>query len=412
MVVTAATEPRRPHFAQDGMRLDPRDPAFFRDPWPAYAAMHERGASHIWLDYGFRYFCAHADVHALLRDPRFGRVEPMDPPPSRPGMEAFDAVERYSLLELEPPDHTRLRGRVNRAFVSRAIGRLAPAIDARANELIERFPEEPFDLIAAYAAPLAVETIALHLGVPRTDADRLLTWSHAMVAMYQFGIDDRVRCAANDAAADFSSYVRAAMGAKRSDPSDDLLSTLVRPDAARTLTDDEIVATVILLLNAGHEATVHQIGNAVAAILARPAPGAWCADEGATERMVEEAMRHDPPLHMFTRIARDACDWTDADGRRVPIGRGETVGLLLGAANRDPRRFTEPDAFDPAREPIDHVAFGGGIHFCVGAPLARLEMRIALRTLFARLTDLRLHEVPIVADTYHFHGLERLMVTR
>ena len=372
--------------------------------------MHARGASHVWSEYGHRCFNAHADVAALLRDARFGR--PADPGASRAprvGLERFDAVDALSLLELEPPHHARLRGRVNRSFVSRSIARLAPFIERRAHELIDGFGADGVDLLEAYAAPLPVETIALHLGVPREDAVALLRWSHAMVAMYQFDVGGAVRARAEAATREFEDYLRRHLEARRAAPADDLLSALA-VGGEDALSDDEIVATAILLLNAGHEATVHQIGNAVRALLLHPQPDGWWRDDDAVSRTVEEAMRFDAPLHLFTRHAYRDVEWTDADGRAVPIAAGETVGLLLGAANRDPRRYERPGAFDPARGRPDHVAFGGGIHFCVGAPLARVEMRIALRTLHERLPALRLAGAPRYADTFHFHGLEALPV--
>ena len=399
-----------PEFEGERMRLDPRDPAFFRDPWPAYAHMHARAASHVWSEYGQRCFHAHADVSALLRDRRFGR------PPDRSakrtpraGLARFDAVDALSLLELEPPEHTRLRRRVNRAFVSRSIDRLAPFIERRAHELIDGFDARGTDLLASYATPLPVDTIAVHLGVPTRDRGDLLRWSHAMVAMYQFGADDAAAVSAERSTREFETYLRQHIRAKRRTPTEDLLSALAN-GGGDEMTDDEIVATAILLLNAGHEATVHQIANTVRALLLHAQPEGWWTDPQAVERTVEEGMRFDAPLHLFTRTAYEDVEWRAADGRAVPIGAGETVGLLLGAANRDPRRFERPGVFDPTRAMPDHVAFGGGIHFCVGAPLARVELRIALRVLFERLPTLRMAGEPAYADTFHFHGLERLDV--
>ena len=271
------------------------------------------------------------------------------------------------------------------------------------------------DLLPAYATPLPVETIARLLGVPVEDAPRLLDWSHRMVAIYQFDPTDEVRRDADGAAAAFIAYLEEHIADRRRSPRDDLLGAMcTAADGDALLSTAQIVSTAILLLNAGHEATVHQIGNAVAAILAAEASGlrreAWLSDDDAVARTVEEAMRFDPPLHLFTRVATERIDWRDADGVAVLIGRGEEIGLLLGAAGRDPRRFHSPDRFDPARRPVDHAAFGGGIHFCIGAPLARLEMRIALRVLFGRLPALRIVGAPRRADAFHFHGFEALPV--
>ena len=397
------------------LSIDPRDPAFFEDPYAAYAAIHDRHASFVWAEYGIRCFAAHADVSALLRDRRLARPGP--PPGQAEAWPNLAAAERHSLLEIEPPEHTLLRRLVNRAFVSRAIDALAPGIERRAHELVDAIEREGpgADLLPLYATPIPVETIARLLGVPVEDASRLLDWSHRMVAIYQFDPTDGTRRDADRAAAEFIAYLRDHIERRRREPRDDLLGRMCEAaEGDDTLSDAQIVSTAILLLNAGHEATVHQIGNAVATILLAERDGlaraAWLESDDTVARTVEEAMRHDPPLHLFTRVAREGIEWTSADGATARIAQGEEIGLLLGAAGRDPRRFADPGRFDPARESLDHVAFGGGIHFCIGAPLARLEMRIALRVLFRRLPTLRVVGTPKRADAFHFHGYEALPV--
>ena len=392
----------------------PRDPAFYADPFRAYAVAHASAPTFRWDAYGQLCFSAHADVSALLRDRRFGRQRWQgEPPPPRPDLVSFDALERHSMLELEPPEHTHLRRVVNRSFVSRQIASLEPFVRERARRLIAQFPPgEAFDLLPAFATPLPVEVIATALGVPTSDSDRLLAWSHAMVAIYAFGTDADVRRSADAAAREFDAYVRGQLVRARGSSDDTILRTLaMAPDVS----DDQAVSTVILLLNAGHEATVHQIGNAVRHLIAARDGGldlhAWITDDKRLEALVEECLRYAPPLHLFTRIANELVEWTDADGRTHRIERGEEIALLLGAANRDPRHFPDPNRFDPARERLDHVAFGGGIHFCLGAPLARLELRIAIGELFLAYPKLKLAEEPVVADTFHFHGLKRLMVS-
>ena len=402
------------HGVTRSVSIDPRDDRFVQDPYSAYARLHETGSTFFWQQYSHVCFASHADVTALLRDRRFGRR--FEEPAERPGLERFDAVEKHSLLELEPPEHTRLRRLVNRAFVSRRIDALAPVIERRSHELIDAMERRggPVDLLETYATPLPVETIAMLLGVPLERTDDLLAWSHKMVAMYQFDRTAKKEAAADRAAAEFSDMLRGVIVGRRRAPTEDLLSGMVAAASESDLSDDEIVSTAILLLNAGHEATVHQVGNAVKAFLfdtSDPFDACyWTGDAERCERAVEEAMRFDAPLHMFTRYVLEDVLWTASDGSQVPLSRGDTIGLMLGAANRDPEHFDQPNVFDPNRERIDHVAFGGGIHFCLGAPLARLEMRIALRVLFERLPQLRIVEMPRYADAYHFHGLERLMV--
>ena len=401
--------------ARRRVRLDPRDPGFFNDPYRAYAALHAASPVFFWEDYGFWCFASHADVSALLRDRRFGRQithlmsrAELGWPEPKAHLKPFDALERHSILELEPPEHTRLRNLVNRAFVSRRIEKLGPRIAALAHERIDGFAHEgSADLIAEFAAPIPVAVIAELLGVPRERGDELVDWSHRMVAMYQFGANRKVEERAAEAARAFADFVRGFARARRGDLGDDLISQLLiaESDGGR-LSEDELVATVILLLNAGHEATVQAIGNGVKTMLEEGVDARLAfASESATAATVEELLRLDPPLHLFQRHALE-----DAEFAGVRLRKGDRIGLLLGAANRDPARFPHPDAFDGRRSPNPHVSFGAGIHFCVGAPLARLELSAALPILFALLPGLRLAEPPRYRDTFHFHGLEALRV--
>jgi cytochrome P450 len=291
----------------------PRDPAFVQDPYPFYDRARSLGPLFLWEDYGFPCAAGHAEVSLLLRDRRFGRELPEALRPARPAHLAdFYRLDDRSMLDREPPAHTRLRGLVLRAFTSRRIAALAPDITA----------------IAAEAEGSRLDT-------------------------------------------------------------------------------DELVATCVLLLNAGHEATVHAIGNGVAAILgAGLDPTPLFATPEATAAAVEEILRFDPPLHLFTRHAL-----ADVELLGHRFRPGDTVGCLLAAANRDPARFPDPARFDPARPPGPHLSFGAGIHFCVGAPLARAELALALPLLFRRRPGLALAAPPAFADRYHFHGLTELRLT-
>lgn len=395
---------------------DPRNPAFFQNPYAFYDALHASETTFQWAQYGHWCFGAFDDVNKLFRDKRFGRQilhvatrEELGWPEPLPHTKNFDAADRYSLLYLEAPDHTRLRMLVNRAFVSRQIERLRPRIEALANDLIDSFEAKgEVDLITAYATPIPVIVIADMLGVPREMADQLLDWSHRMVAMYMFGRNEETERDADAAAKAFSDYIRTLAAERRNNLGDDLISHLLAAEAqGDKLTEDELVSTVILLLNAGHEATVHQTGNAIKSVLESGlSPKSLFADEATTAATVEEALRFDAPLHMFTRYALE-----DLEYNGIALKKGDTIGLMLGAANRDPARFSQPNTFDPTRTDQANVSFGAGIHFCIGAPLARLEMQIALQVLFQRLPELRLVEIPRYSNGYHFHGLEKLMVS-
>ena len=395
--------------------LDPRDPDFFSEPYRAYRAIREKLPQFIWEQYGHWCFVAHADVSGLLRDRRFGRQilhvmsrEELNWADTPSHAKPFYDFESRSMLELEPPAHTRLRGLVNRAFLSRQVERLKPTIERLANELIDGFEEAgSADLLERFATPIPVAVIADLLGVPRAMAPKLLDWSHRMVAMYQFRRDADVERSAVTATEEFSAYMRGLVSERRGAPQDDLLSNLIAAETeAGTLSGEDIVVTAILLLNAGHEATVHAIGNGIKSLLEEGVdPGAAFADAASTAAHVEELLRFEAPLHLFTRYALDDVDFGD-----IRLRKGEKIGLLLGAANRDPARFASPESFDGARSPNPHVSFGAGIHFCLGAPLARLELQLALPILFRRLPKLRLAETPRWRDTYHFHGLESLKV--
>ena len=226
-----------------------------------------------------------------------------------------------------------------------------------------------------------------------------------MVAMYQAGRTRATEDAAAEAAADFTAYLRAYIDDRRAHPGDDLITQLIAAveDGTR-LSTDELIGTCILLLNAGHEATVHGLGNGVATMLKNGFDPAWMGPD-TIAGTVEEILRYDPPLHIFTRYA-----YEDLELFGHGFKRGDEVALVLGAANRDPAVWPDPHRFDPRREIVTNTSFGGGLHFCVGAPLARLEMSIALPVLFDRCPGLALTETPAYADTYHFHGLSRLMV--
>jgi unspecific monooxygenase len=395
---------------------DPRDPQFFQNPYAFYDRLHAADPAFFWDEYGHWCFASFRDVSALLRDKRFGREilhvatrEELGMPEPKAHTAAFDLTEKHSLLNLEPPAHTRLRTLVNRAFVSRHVEQLRPRIIALANEMIDRFEhEDSVDLIKAFAAPIPAIIIAEMIGLPAESAPRLLAWSNRMVAMYMFGVTRETELDANQASQDFIYYLRSVIAERRKQPREDLLSHMLTSDRnGDRLTDDEVMSTAILLLNAGHEATVHTTGNGVKSILESGIdPVTLFASPEQTEATVEECLRFDAPLHMFTRYAL-----SDLEYNGVPLRKGDVVGLMLGAANRDPQRFAHANSFDPFRSDGANVSFGAGIHFCIGAPLARIELQIAFSELFRRLPRLRLAEQPQYSDVYHFHGLEKLMVS-
>lgn len=389
------------------LHQSPTDPNFVQNPYPFYAQAREMGPVVYWSDYKLPCVFGHAAASAILRDRRFGREVPEDKrKPIAAHTEPFYAVEAHSMLELEPPRHTRLRGLVMRAFTSRRIAALRPEIEALSHELIDQFPtDRPFDLLESFAEVIPVVIIARLLGVPEEMKDQLLAWSHDMVAMYQANRDRKIEDAAAKASSEFTAFMRDYVDARRAAPADDLITSLIAAEeGGEKLSTDELITTCILLLNAGHEATVHGIGNGVKTLLEAGGPKDWLGPE-TLDATIEEIMRFDPPLHMFTRWAYERID---------VMGHifepGDEVGVMLAAAGRDPAMWEDPEVFDPKRVAKTNVAFGAGLHFCVGAPLARLEMAGALPVLFERCPELRLAEPPEYADRFHFHGLKRLVV--
>jgi cytochrome P450 len=399
--------------------INPSHPGFYGDPYGAYERIRAVTPVFYWEEHRLWCFMSAADVGAILRDRRFGRE--LLPLPGQPALSersvpehvaVFHEVNRDSMLEREPPVHTRLRTLVNRAFVSRNIERLRPRIAALAGELIDRIvPAHRAELIAAFATPIPVVVIAELLGVPTEMAPQLLDWSHRMVAMFQLDRTREIEVAAEAATREFSGFLRGYVADRRKRPADDLITQLLAAEATGDrLSEDELIATCILLLNAGHEATVHAIGNSVKTLLEqRTDLRAAFATEAATEATIEECLRFDPPLHLFSRYAQE-----DVEVAGVMLPRGTEVALLYGAANRDPARYPQANVFNPGR-PVPglasvHSTFGGGIHFCLGAPLARLELQTALPILFERLPGIFLTERPSYRDNYHFHGLSALNV--
>jgi cytochrome P450 len=383
----------------------PTDPAFVQDPYPFYEHTRAAGPFFHWQDYDLVCTGNAAAVNAIFRDRRFGR-EPIAPPVIAPHLAPFYAVEAHSMLELEPPRHTRLRNLVLRAFTSRRIAALGPEIAALANELVDAVPSGTFDLLQTFAQPLPVRIIARLLGVPEEMAPDLLRWSNAMVGMYMAGRTRATEDRAVAATVAFTAFLRGYVEERRRRPSDDLITQLIAAESeGEKLSTDELITTCILLLNAGHEATVHTIGNGVRTLLETRTPRAALTPD-AIDASVEEILRFDPALHMFTRWA-----YEDVEVMGHRFQRGDQVALLLAAANRDPALWDRPDQFIPTRAPKPHASFGAGLHFCVGAPLARLELQIALPILFQRFPGLTLAAKPEYADVYHFHGLKTLNVT-
>lgn len=396
--------------------LDPQQAEFFNDPYAAYQEMHDRGGPVggpvFWEEYGMWCLTGLEEVNRCLRDKRFARLPPagFERKPYAAHLKDFAKTEKYSLLALEAPEHTRLRKLVNRAFVSRQVESMEQEITELAHACIDKFEKDgAAELLAQYATPIPVTVIARLLGVPETAADDLLHWSNTMVKVYTMTQTYQDELDANAASVEFIAFLQQQIQKCREQPNDKLLSHLISLQAERDgPSDEEIISVAILLLNAGHEATVHQIGNAVASIIKNPPVCSdWWKDKTKADAVIAECMRYDAPLHLFTRFAQEDVQLS----AEVEVTAGTEIALLLGAANRCPMGFQSPDRFMETRTDANHVSLGAGVHFCVGAPLAKLELRIALSVLFQRLPSIRLASDPCYRNSFHFHGLESLHVT-
>jgi cytochrome P450 len=395
-------------------RFDLTDPGFITDPYPVLGAL-QAAAPIFWYEPSRQWVVTrHALVHAALRDRRMGRGythryshDQFGRPAPDPRWSAFHDSERWSLLNIEPPDHTRIRSLVSKVFTPTSVAALRPRIEqTAAHTLAPLAGRGRFDLVREFAQPFSVAVICAMLGVPQEDSRRLLDWSHAIVKMYELTTTDAQRAAASEAAAEFVVYVRDLIDARRAAPDPLLLSQLVAVEqAGDRLTTDEIVCTTIVLLNAGHEATVNTLGNGMRAFLLHP--DQWrrvVAGEVAARTAIEEMVRWDSPLQLFERWVLD--EGVEIAGQ--PLRVGDEIAMLFGAANRDPAHFAEPHRFDAGRGDASHVGFGGGIHFCVGAPLARLELEVALAELARTVPRLELAEQPRYQQAFVIRGLTAL----
>ncbi|MBM7806842.1 cytochrome P450 [Geodermatophilus bullaregiensis] len=369
--------------------LDLTDPAVVADPYPAFAHARTRAPVQWHEELGLWLAFTHAESNAVLRDRRLGRIWRDREPAERFG--SFNLIHRNAILEMEPPDHTRLRRLVSAAFARGHVERLRPWVQAYARDLVDGLVErsaggQPVDVLSGMAEELPVGVIAELLGVPQADRPLLRPWSNAIVKMYEYGRTAEVEDAAERAAAEFVAHLRGLAAERRRAPGEDLLTHLVtvRDAEGDRLTEDELVTTCILLLNAGHEATVNVSGNGLLALLEHPDQlRRLREDPGLLPTAIEELMRFDSPLQLFERTAT-----ADVEVGGVTVRQGQKVAALLGSANRDPAVFADPDTLDVGRTDNPHVSFGAGVHFCIGAPLARVELQASFGALLARTSSI------------------------
>ncbi|MBW9213793.1 cytochrome P450 [Mumia sp. zg.B53] len=393
--------------------VDLSDPAFVADPYPVLAELRAAGPL-LWHEPSRRWLATtHDAVSQTLRNRRLGRLwrdwEPVD------DMEPFNALHRNQMMENEPPAHTRLRRLVAGAFGRGHVERMRPRVEALTAGLLDGLSGTA-DILGDYAEPLPVYVICDLLGVPGADHAQLRAWSQAIVHMYEQGVDDTTKREAIEASVAFSAYVAELVDERKAQMArgirgEDLLTDLIAErdtasGGAARLSEDELVATVVLLLNAGHEASVNVFGNGVHALLSHPEQrDRVLSGEVSVTTALEEMIRYDAALQMFERTATE-----DVDVAGTLVREGDTVACLMGSANRDAAVFTHPEAFDVARDPNPHVGFGMGLHFCLGAPLARMELEISISRLLQRFPRLELTGVAPRRPTWVLRGFESVQI--
>lgn len=400
---------------ENAVVFDPWSRAFVANPYPAYAQLRDRGHVH-WFEPSHQWLVPHyAGVHALLRDRRLGRTYlhrfsheefGRSAPPSE--QEPFHTLNGNGMLDLEGADHSRIRRLVTKAFTPRTVEQLAPTIERLANELIDQLlGAGGGDLLTIVAEPLPVAVIAEMLGIPASDRGLLRPWSAAICGMFELNPGKETAQRAVRASLEFSAYLRDVIAERRKAPGNDLVSALIAAhDEEDRLTEQEMISTCVVLLNAGHEATVNATTTGWWTLFRHPDQLARLRrDQKMLPPAIEELLRFDTPLQMFERWVLD-----DIEIYGTLIPRGHEVALLFGSANRDSARFPDPDRLDLSRDDNTHISFGAGMHYCLGAALARVELAASFGALLRRAPSLRLVREPEWKSGYIIRGLKELLV--
>jgi cytochrome P450 len=392
--------------------IDFNNPTFVADPYEQLKALREFGKP-VWHE-GMQIFLAarHSDANDVFRNKSLGRIFTDKKPDFE--WETFNWLHSDSILDSEPPKHTRLRSLVAKAFNRNKIEGMRPAVERITQMLLDAIDEkvqsgETFDLIADYAEPLPVKIIADLLGFPESEEHLLRPWSQSIVKMYEVNPSEQYQMEAKKAAAEFAEYVRSLAEHRKTNPGQDLITDLAMVEEnGEKLNSHELVATCVLLLNAGHEASVNAFGNGMVAALERPDQADLLRknSRAITETALEEFMRFDAPLHLFERTAT-----VDTELGGVKIEKGQKIAALIGSANRDSTVFEHADEMDLTRDPNPHIGFGAGIHFCLGAPLARLEMGVSLPALWEKYPNMQLAGEPVRRPTFVLRGYERVSIS-
>jgi cytochrome P450 len=385
------------------------DKDFLVNPYPDLAKLRSAGKP-VWHEEAQMFLAGkYDDANAVLRNKSLGRIFKAKEPESE--WSTFNWLHADSILDSEPPKHTRLRSLVSKAFNKNIIESQREIINKIVDELINDIEDKNgnFDLIADFAEPLPVKVIVAMLGFPEEDEYLLRPWSQAIVKMYEVNPSPEVQANAKKAAAEFAAYVQKLADERKVQPGNDLITDLVRvEEEGEKLNAQELIATCVLLLNAGHEASVNGFGNGMVALLEREKQFKLLRDnpDALAATAVEEFLRFDAPLHLFERTAT-----ADTEIGGVEIKKGQKIASLLGSANRDEEHFANADQMDITRDPNPHIGFGAGIHFCLGGPLARLEMGIALPKLVKAFPNMKIASDPVRRPTFVLRGYESVAIS-
>ena len=392
--------------------IDFNNPTFVANPYEQLKELRAFGKP-VWHE-GMQIFLAarHSDANDVFRNKSLGRIFTDKKPDFE--WETFNWLHSDSILDSEPPKHTRLRSLVAKAFNRSKIEGMRPAVERITQQLLDAIDEkvksgESFDLIADYAEPLPVKIIADLLGFPESEEHLLRPWSQSIVKMYEVNPSEQYQMEAKKAATEFAEYVRSLAEHRKTNPGQDLITDLAMVEEnGEKLNSHELVATCVLLLNAGHEASVNAFGNGMVAAFERPDQADLLRknSRAITDTALEEFMRFDAPLHLFERTAT-----VDTELGGVKIEKGQKIAALIGSANRDSAVFERADEMDLTRDPNPHIGFGAGIHFCLGAPLARLEMGVSLPALWEKYPNMQLAGDLVRRPTFVLRGYESVSIS-
>ncbi len=388
------------------------DKDFIKNPYPYLKELRNSSPIHYDKLSGLNLITHFEDVKEIQKSKNFSSSEPEDNIKDSDeklinpkDYDYFWKTEEFNLLNLEGNIHDELRGLVAKAFLNRQVQELRPFMETKSKELLDKVRHDKFDLLADYAQPYSIAVIGELLGVPEEDYEKFLYWSHAIVKMYDLKVSDENASEAESAAKDFYIYMNDLIDRKNNNPQNDMISRLSQvSENNQQLTKDQIICTVILLLNAGHEATVNTIGNSIVALLLNNISTKNLDKEYDIKNIIEELIRWDSPLQFFQRWVLEE---TVVSG--INLSKNSKIAILLGSANRDEAAFENPEKIDFERSNLSHTSFGGGVHFCLGAHLARLELEVSFQNLFKN--EVLLIDEPERTGAFGIRGFKEINVS-